>query len=73
MQLTSTNAVIEALGGNRPVARLTARNPKAVSNWRQFQTFPSDTFLALTAALDRKGHHAPSSLWRQVQAESENA
>lgn len=61
--LETTEQVIEALGGNGPVAELTSSRPNAVSNWRGFKTFPSNTFVALTEALHSRGKTAPASLW----------
>jgi len=61
--LVTTEQVITALGGNRPVARLTSAKHNAVSNWRKCKTFPARTYLALTAALHARGKSAPPSLW----------
>jgi len=61
--LTTTTAVMDALGGNLAVAEITSSKPKAVSNWRRASTFPSNTYLALTEALLAKGKTAPASLW----------
>lgn len=61
--LETTEQVIEALGGNGPVAELTLSKPNAVSNWRSFSTFPSNTYVTLTAALQDIGKSAPPSLW----------
>ena len=65
-KLATTTEVIDALGGNQVVARITRRNAKAVSMWRSFNTFPPDTFLAMNAALSAKGKCAPSALWRMI-------
>jgi hypothetical protein len=69
--LTSTEAVIEALGGNVPVAEITESKPNAVSNWRNFETFPSRTYVALIAALHADGKTAPASLWGMTGVNSE--
>lgn len=61
--LTTTSDVIEALGGNPAVAELTGSTPKAVWNWRGFETFPANTYVAMTQALRTKGKSAPASLW----------
>lgn len=61
--LETTEQVIETLGGNGPVAELTLSKPNAVSNWRSFKTFPSNTFVAMTGALRAQGKTAPASLW----------
>ena len=70
--LESTSAVIDALGGTSAVARLTERQPTAVSNWRG-TTFPSNTYVVMQAALGRRGKAAPDRLWGMVPAqEGEN-
>lgn len=69
--LSTTIDVIEELGGNLAVAELTGSNPKAVWNWRGFETFPSNTYVALTEALLAKGKTAPASLWGMKAASPE--
>ncbi len=73
--LTTTSAVVEALGGYLAVAEITGSNPKAASNWPRFKTFPSNTYVALTEALLAKGKTAPASLWgmKAVSSEQETA
>jgi hypothetical protein len=63
LSLETTEQVIEALGGNQPVAEITLSKPNAVSNWRVFKTFPSNTYVAMTQALHARGMSAPASLW----------
>lgn len=71
-ELRTTMDVIVALGGNQPVADLTDSTNKAVSNWRGFETFPSNTYVAMTKALRSIGKTAPASLWgMKVPVESE--
>ena len=61
---TSTNQVIEALGGNAAVAALTGRWPGAVSNWRSLDHFPANTYVIMRDALEALGHEAPPDwLW----------
>ncbi len=72
--LETTEQVIETLGGNGPVAELTLSKPNAVSNWRGFKTFPSNTFVAMTDALRAQGKTAPASLWgMKMPSEPERA
>jgi hypothetical protein len=72
--LETVDAVMDALGGNQPVAGLTSSKPSAVSMWRKAESFPSNTYLALTEALREKGKTAPASLWgMKIPAESETA
>jgi hypothetical protein len=61
---TSTNQVLEALGGNAAVAALTGRWPGAVSNWRSLEHFPANTYVIMRDALLALGHEAPPDwLW----------
>lgn len=62
-ELSTTSAVIDALGGNRAVADLTHTTNKAVWNWHGFETFPSNTYVVLIEALHERGKTAPASLW----------
>jgi hypothetical protein len=72
-ELRTTLDVIIALGGNQPVADLTDSTNKAVSNWRGFETFPSNTYVAMISALHAIGKTAPASLWNmKVPAEASN-
>src|ERR1700735_1234356 len=72
--LETTEEVIEALGGNRPVAQITSSKPGAVSNWRGFKSFPPKTYVAMTDALHAIGKDAPASLWgMKMPAEQESA
>lgn len=70
--LETTEQVIESLGGNGPVAEITLSKPNAVSNWRNFKTFPSNTFVAMTEALRARGKTAPASLWGMKMPHSEH-
>jgi hypothetical protein len=60
---TSTIEVIEALGGSAAVAALTGRKTSAVSNWRQQDHFPANTYLILRQALETAECEAPDWLW----------
>lgn len=71
-ELRTTSEVMDALGGNQPVADLTGSTNKAVSNWRGFEKFPSNTYVAMIAGLRAIGKTAPDSLWGMKQpAEAE--
>jgi hypothetical protein len=61
--LETATEVIDLLGGNAAVGRLTSSTPKAVSNWRGFGRFPATTYLVIKAELIRHGHSAPDHLW----------
>lgn len=66
-QIGSASAVLDELGGTTAVARLLGRKVTAVSNWRRFDAFPANTYLALNAALRTKGKTAPASLWGMTE------
>ena len=66
--LNSTTEIIDLLGGNPAVARLTSSTAKAVSNWRGFGKFPATTYLVIKAELLRNGHSAPDHLWSMREA-----
>ncbi len=68
MDLDTTSAVIDILGGVGSVATLTGRTYNAAWNWTTFEHFPSDTYVVMTEALKAKGCTAPASLWRMVGA-----
>lgn len=68
-ELTTTNAVIDALGGTKKVAILTGRPDQAVSNWRR-RGFPPETFIVLTDALNAIECIAPSELWSMVVSQT---
>lgn len=68
MELRTTKEIIEFLGGLDEVAKLTGRNKDAAWNWlHRFDTFPANTFVAITSALEAKGCSAPPSLWKMVE------
>jgi hypothetical protein len=63
--LTNTAAVMDALGGNAAVQRLTGDRATTVSNWRHSKTFPADLYDLMREALGELGYRAPAALWRQ--------
>lgn len=65
--LKTVDAVMDALGGTQHVANLTSSKPSAVSMWRKAETFPSNTYVALTQALRERGKTAPPSLWNMKE------
>jgi hypothetical protein len=66
--LDTASDVIDALGGNPKVGEVTQRKPSAVSNWRKFNSFPANTYVAIKAALAAIECDAPDSLWDMVEA-----
>lgn len=66
-ELVTTSAVIDALGGTTRVARLTGRKLAAVSNWREKDNFPPDTYLVMQHALAATGRRAPARLWNMLE------
>lgn len=73
--LTTTDEVIDALGGTIAVARLVGRRAQAVSNWRGRVRgkFPPETYVLLTEALKRQGQAAPMTLWGMDQPQRRRA
>ena len=65
--LCTLSDVIDALGGNTAVARLTGSTLQAVSNWTQFGRFPAKTFLVMANALRRKRKTADAGLWGMLE------
>jgi len=66
-ELRSTGEIIDALGGNPSVQKLTKRKGgQHITNWRASGYFPPDTFLIITKALRERRLRAPASLWRIV-------
>jgi hypothetical protein len=62
-RLTSASEILDELGGNASVAKLTGSTSKAVWNWRAANSFPANTYVAITSALASKGKSAPPELW----------
>lgn len=71
--LLTTDAVIDALGGNADVAKLCKVSPRAVSNWREWgrNSFPTETYLIINHALTSRGLSAPVSLWKGMRVSEE--
>ena len=69
--LRTTSEVIDACGGTGRVSALTGRSVSAVSNWRGWNHFPSNTYLAFQDRLRVLGKSASPSLWRMQRPESE--
>jgi hypothetical protein len=66
-ELTTTREIMDILGGDKSVGKLTGRTRKAANNWRAFNRFPPDTYVAIQCALKNLGHSAPAALWRMAQ------
>lgn len=60
----TTSKIIDALGGNAAVAKLTGRGYTAVCNWRTWEHFPPTLFLLMSHALLQRGIVAPPTLWK---------
>lgn len=61
--LSSTRAVIEALGGVDAVASELQVTPNAVWNWVSFNQFPARTYVALHELMGLVPVSAPDTLW----------
>jgi len=69
--LTTSAAVIDRLGGNTEVAKITGARAKTVSMWRTVERgFPPETYAVLSAALAARNLQAPLSLWKQIEPAS---
>lgn len=68
--LMTVDEVVNALGGNRPVAELLGRGSSAVSNWRKAGRFAdrASDRAKIQAALAEKGMEANESLFDSAAA-----
>lgn len=66
-RLESVGDVINKLGGNIAVGKITNTRPKSVSMWRTNRALPTKTFVVLSNALAEIGFCAPHSLWGMVE------
>lgn len=69
----NANELIDALGGNAAVARLTGVRTSAVSNWRRFGTFPPRLYLCFARAARERGVVLPEHLFRSLSDEERSA
>jgi len=61
-QISSTNVLIDVLGGNQKVAAITGATPGSVSGWRNGK-FPAATYVLMQKKLRKMGLSAPDTLW----------
>lgn len=73
IHIQTASQIIDALGGNAAVAKLTSTTAKAVSNWRAYDRFPANTYLLLKSELVKLGHSAPDRLWSMRERKRERA
>jgi hypothetical protein len=69
-ELTTAKAVIEKLGGEEALQKLTSRKYNAIFNWRVINKFPANTFTLFQDELRKLGCTAPASLWGMMNADS---
>lgn len=69
-ELTTARAVIDRLGGEEALQKLTSRKYNAIFNWRVINKFPANTFTLFQDELHKRGCTAPRSLWGMMNAES---
>lgn len=63
-RIRTVPGVIDALGGNQPVAKMVGTTHKAVSNWRRpGRKLPAATYMALQIELADRGLSATIDLW----------
>lgn len=65
--LTSTRAVVEALGGVPVVAREFGVVENAVWNWISDDIFPARTYVAMHEMLSEVPGAAPDRLWKMAK------
>jgi hypothetical protein len=66
-ELSTAEQVFDVLGGLDAVADLTGSKPKAVWNWKKYNSFPPRTYVAITQELKKRGKRAPASLWKMAE------
>lgn len=71
--LDTVEAVIDELGGNSAVAKLTGFGPSAVSNWRARGRIPAKLHLTFSGALARNGKTADPQLFGMTRLEGVGA
>ncbi len=72
-ELSTSEEVIDALGGLDAVMTLTGAGYKRTSNWKAFGVFPSKFYVVMTEALRDSGKRAPASLWKMAEPVSDAA
>jgi len=66
-ELTSSDAVFDALGGVPGVMEVTGARYKTVHMWKAAKSFPSATYVLMTDELSRRGYRASPDLWDMKQ------
>lgn len=66
-ELTSADSVFDALGGVGGVMEITGARYKTVHMWKSAKSFPSDTYVLMTSALEQRGLTAVPDLWGMRQ------
>lgn len=61
--LTSADAVFDALGGVPGVMQITGARYKTVHAWKRAKSFPSDTYVSMALELQKRGLSAGPELW----------
>jgi hypothetical protein len=61
--LETFSDVWDALGGRQGLIGLTGAKTSTLSMWKKAESFPSNTYVAMTDALRAIGKTAPASLW----------
>lgn len=73
VELTTTEQVIEALGGLPKVMEMTGASYRRAFNWKSSETFPSNTYAVMTEALKARKLTAPITLWGMIEQPTSEA
>ena len=65
--LWTFDEVVDALGGNAGVEKLTGMSSATICNHRRRQTFPAKYYFCMKAGLEDQGFYAPISMFGFVR------
>jgi hypothetical protein len=65
--LRTVNDALAVIGRTKDAARELGVGPSALSNWRADGQFPAKRYLAISKALQKRGHEIPLELFDMAQ------
>ena len=68
--LTTTDDVLETLGGTFKAAQRLGKTPQSVSNWRARKSIPPELYLVISDLLRREGKTVDPSVFRMTDPET---